>query len=83
MIDSEGGVINFCSPAKVNANSSKEVLGCSDARAQTHGQVGMGVASGLIQTPGRGWGSCRHFRSNPMLISPRVTDNRLLSSTVT
>lgn len=82
MIDSEGGVINVCSPAKVNTKNSKEVLGCSDAGAQTHGQVGMWVASGLIP-PGSGWGSCRHFRSNPVLITPRVTDNHLLSSKVT
>ena len=83
MIYSEGGLINVCPPAKVNAKNSKEVLGCSDTRAQTHGQVGIGVASGFIQTPGRGWGSGRHFWSNPVLPTPRVTDDHLLSLKVT
>ena len=83
MIDSEGGLINVCSAAKVNAQNSKEVLGCSDTRAQTHGQVGMWVASGFIQTRGRGWGSGRHFWSNPVLTTPSVTDDHLLSLKVT
>lgn len=56
MIDSEGGVINVCSPAKVNANNSKEVLGCSDARAQTHGQVGMGGGLWAHPDPRKGVG---------------------------